>query len=156
MIDQAIYHNKKLYTCFVDFRKAYDTIWRDGLYYKLLGNGVSKSFVRLLKSIYDNSSLSVQLALGVTANFPSKVGLKQGCNLSPILFNLFINDFIEELQMPMEGTSHIDGLPVNCLFYADDFVLVSESEKGLQALLDKLYRYTSAWFLQINPKKTTA
>ena len=56
--------------------------------------------------------------------------------------------------MPVAGTPHISEMPVNCLFYADDLVLVSESEEGLQTLLDKLHHYTSKRFLQVNPNKT--
>ena len=56
--------------------------------------------------------------------------------------------------MPVAGTPHFSEMPVNCLFCADDLVLVSESEEGLQTLLDKLHHYTSKWFLQINPNKT--
>ena len=118
------------------------------------GKWCKQEFLRLLRNIYSNSSLCVQLPRGLTASFPSNVGLKKGCNLSPTLFNLFINDFITELLMPVEGTPHISEMPVNCLFYADDLVLVSELEEGLQTLPDKLHHYTSKWFLQINPNKT--
>ena len=128
MIDQTISQNKKLYTCFFNFRKAYDTIWRVGLYYKLLEKDASKSFTSLLKNNYSNILLGIKLPLDMTSTFSSKVGLKQGCNLSPILFNLFINDFIDELMMPIEGTPYLQGTPVNCLIYADDLVLTSETK----------------------------
>ena len=154
MIDQAFSNKKKLYTCFVDFKKAYDTIWRDGLYYKLIQNGVNNGFIRLLKNIYSNSLLCIQLPFGVSSTFPSNIGLKQGCNLSPILFNLFINDFIDGLRSHNKSAACLQGLPINCLLYADDLVLISESEEGLQDLLDKLYQFASSWFLEINPKKT--
>ena len=59
------------------------------------------SFVHLLKDIYSNSLLGIKLPLGMTSTFSSKVVLKQGCNQSPILY---INDFIDEIIVPVEGT----------------------------------------------------
>ena len=119
----------------------------------VLEKDVSTRFTRLLKNIYSNTLLGLKLPLGMTT-FSSKFGLKQGCSLSPILFNLFINDVIDGLMMPIEGTPYLQGTLVNCLFYVDDVVLRSESKNGLQDLLDKLHQYSLSWFLQINPKKT--
>ena len=80
----------KLYFCYMDFSKAYDSIWREVLFEKLLSYGVSANFVSLLKNIYEKTKLSVRLPRGITEFFPSNVGLKQGCSMSPILFNLFM------------------------------------------------------------------
>ena len=154
LIDKAFSEKKQLYTCFVDFKKAYDTVWRDGLFYKLLENGISRSFVRLLRNIYSASSLCVKVPGGRSIDFPSAVGLKQGCNLSPLLFNIFINDFLVEIDGHQIGSPYLGDIPVNGLFYADDLVLVSETKEGLQILLDKLYDYTSSWCLQVNKSKT--
>ena len=79
----------------MDFSKAYDSIWREALFEKLLGYGVSTNFVSLLKNMYEKTKLSVRLVRGKTKLFSSNVGLKQGCNMSPILFNFFINDINE-------------------------------------------------------------
>ena len=154
LIDQAFSKKKQLFTCFVDFKKAYDTVWRDGLFLKLLENGINKKFVRLLRNIYTSSSLCIKLPNGMSTEFPSQIGLKQGCNLSPLLFNLFVNDFLAEINMPLQHSPYLGDIPVNGLFYADDLVLMSESKEGLQALLDKLHTFTESWFLQVNKSKT--
>jgi hypothetical protein len=155
LIDQAFANGEKLYTCFVDFSKAYDTVWREGLFHKLLDYGISLKFVKLLKDMYSRLQTSVQLPDGISAPFPSKVGLKQGCNLSPILFNLFINDLIDELN----ANNSVDApklceLQVSCLLYADDLVLISKSHSGLQSALDTLAKFTQDWHLKINETKT--
>ena len=92
LIDKYLSQNKKLYLCFVDFKKAYDTVWRIGLLSKLQSYGISNRFINLLYSMYSKTKSSVQLQNGLTETFPSTIGLKQECNLSPVLFNLFVND----------------------------------------------------------------
>ena len=154
LIDKAFSEKKQLYTCFVDFKKAYDTVWRDGLFYKLLKNGISRKFVRLLRNIYSASSLCIKVPGGRSIDFPSAVGLKQGCNLSPLLFNIFINDFLTEINGHQKGSPYLGEIAINALFYADDLVLISETKEGLQALLDKLHSYTKTWCLQVNKSKT--
>ena len=53
LIDLYTKNDKKVYACFVDFQKAYDTIWRNGLFYKLMKYGFSQKILFLLKSMYD-------------------------------------------------------------------------------------------------------
>ena len=154
LIDKAFSEKKQLYTCFVDFRKAYDSVWRDGLFLKLLENGISRKFIRLLRNSYSASQLCIRLPNGRSPAFPSEIGLKQGCNMSPLLFNIFINDFLTEFNSPLSNSPFLGNIPINALFYADDLVLLSESKEGLQSLLDRLYHYTQKWLLQVNKSKT--
>ena len=88
LIDKYQNAGKRLYMCFIDFKKAYDTIWREGLFYKLLKQGISKTFVKLLINIYSRQKSCVNIGDNVTKKFCTYTGLKQGCNLSPNLFNL--------------------------------------------------------------------
>ena len=91
-------NGKSVYACFVDFSKAYDTVWQNGLLYKLIKNGLSYKSISLIKSMYEDIKMAVKLPGGLTPFFESLVGLRQGCNLSPILFNIYVNDLIKELQ----------------------------------------------------------
>ena len=154
LIDKSISQKKSLHVCFVDFRKAYDTVWRDGLFTKLLAHNIDIKFVRLLRNIYATSSLAVKTKHGRSNIFESHVGLKQGCNLSPLLFNIFINDLLTEINIQLNDSPTLEGMPINGLMYADDLVLMSESEEGLQELLNILHSYTERWFLQVNKSKT--
>ena len=154
LVEKSFASNKKLFTCFVDFRKAYDTVWRDGLIFKLLNNGVSNKFCNIIQNMYRNLQCSVRLPLGISMPFESKVGLKQGCNLSPMLFNIFINDLIKEIEEINDDAPYLGEIPVGCLFYADDLVLISETGDGLQKVLDILHRFTKKCFLEINLSKT--
>ena len=78
LIDQSFSRKEKLYACFVDFRKAYDTVWRKGLLLKLLESGLSNKFVKLIQDMYSMLQSCVSLASGLSFPFQSLVGLKQG------------------------------------------------------------------------------
>jgi hypothetical protein len=102
--------------------------------------------------MYASLNSSVLVSGGLTPSFPSLVGLKQGCNLSPLLFNLFIDDFVGNLAA--EDSVLLGDTSINCLLYADDIVLISESSNGLQNLINKLHEFSKTWFLEVNTTKT--
>ena len=89
----------------------------------------------LLENIYNKVQLSVFLTNGITNPFTSSIGLKQCCNLSPILFNLFINDINDIFHNSMCQPPKIYQLTLNNLLYPDDLVLLSETRLGLQNCL---------------------
>ena len=82
-------HQTKVYACFVDFRKAFDSVWHDGLLYKLLKINIrGNSVYNVIKSLYSNSTSSVRIGNSQTRSFQ----YAKGCILSPLLFNLYVND----------------------------------------------------------------
>jgi len=154
LIDQSFAKKKPLYACFVDFKKAYDSVWREGLFLKLLEAGFSCKFVKTIQGMYTGLQSCVQLSNGISIPFASVLGLKQGCNLSPMLFNIFINKLIVDLDKTDGDAPKLGHLLVGCLLYADDLVLLSETKEGLQKQLDTLNKYMSEWFLEANVSKT--
>lgn len=103
--------------------------------------------------MYSSVKTAVKLEQGITPFFQSFTGVKQGCNLSPSLFNIFIND-IPSLFSNVCDPVKLGDSKVNCLLYADDLVLLSESESGLQSSLKVLETYCKKWKLNVNLKKT--
>ena len=81
------------------FKKDYDSVWRNRLFYKLINCGFSTKILGMLKNLYEDTLSFVKLSRGLTNSFKSSVGVRQGFNLSPILFNIFINDLIELLTI---------------------------------------------------------
>ena len=148
----------KLYACFVDFRKAYDTIPRDLLWQKLESLGVHGWFLETIKSVYGAVPMAVKTAEGLTDTFESVMGVKQGCPLSPTLFGLYIDDLegVLESHQRMLDLPLLAGRRLLALLYADDLALVSTSPEGLQAQLDVLHAYASKWRLTVNIGKTKA
>ncbi len=146
-------NSKKLYTCFIDFRKAFDSVWRNGLMYKLLKADIGGLFGKLLQNIYSNTSVQIKLDSGLTEEINDNIGVKQGCVLSSTLFKLFINDLPDIFTENCEPVK-LYNEKLNCLMFADDIVLISESKSGLQCALDKLFQYCEQWKLNVNSDKS--
>ena len=90
----------KTFAFFLDIQKAYDTVWHDGLWYKLWDMGVKGRMWHVIKKMYNNmSSGSAVLLEGEKSDsFNVEQGVAQGCSLSPILFSVFINDLLKEVE----------------------------------------------------------
>ena len=148
--------NCPVFACFVDFRKAYDSVWRRGLLVKLLRNNIRGKFYRMLEEMYKWSAAKCDLNNCLSESIQCNVGVKQGDVLSPTLFNLFVNDLPDELTGVRNSldTPNLSNKPVHCLLYADDLVILSLSKKDLQEKLNQLYRYCKTWKLDINTSKT--
>ena len=158
LIEHYKQQGKKLYACFVDFQKAFDSVWRLGLLHKLITYGLDIGYIKLIKDMYDKTAQSLRINSRMTRIFKTYKGVKQGCILSPRLFNLFIND-IPDLFSDDKMTNpckpvHLNDTKINCLMYADDLILLSESEEGLQTCLNRLNEYNEKWDLKLNIKKT--
>ena len=146
-------NGKKLYLCFIDFKKAYDSVWRDGLLYKLLKNEIGGLFYSQIKSLYSSDKIYVKTQGNIDGGFSSCKGVKQGDTLSPLLFNLYINE-ITDIFNNHPDSPILNGRPINCLLYADDLVLISTSKEGLQSHLDSLSSFCIKWKLNVNLSKS--
>ena len=153
IIDKYTKNKKQLYSCFVDFRKAFDTVIHDAIYLKMLNCGMGGLFYKLLKNMYSKSMLAVKVGSELTESFPSNIGVRQGDVLSPNLFKIFINDLPAYLDHSMDEIS-LNNRRIDCLLYADDVVLLSTSATGLQNKLDLLETFCDEWCIDVNTSKT--
>ena len=90
--------NKSVFVCFIDFSKAFDSVNRDLLWFCLLNYGIDGKFLQILKAMYKNVELCIKLHDHLTNWFGSSVGVRQGDALSPMLFNLFMNNLASEVK----------------------------------------------------------
>ncbi len=147
---------KPLFMSFIDLHKAFDKVWRNGLLLKICKSNIGGKMYQVLKSMYTNNMSSVRVNNGThcTPQFPCESGVRQGDSLSPTLFNLFMNDLAPLLNENCCDPAMMGDLPLGCLFYADDLVLLSQSKEGLQKSLDTLSSYCNKWYLKVNESKS--
>ena len=86
--------------------------------------------------------------------FSVKQGVAQGCSLSPILFSVFINDLLKDVEQAELGIQLSSGKKVGGMLFADDFVGVSDSRESLQKLIDVVHGYCNKWRLKANVSKS--
>ena len=148
-------HNNggRLYSCFIDFSKAFDTIPRDTLLKKLLHFGIDGNFFNIIKNIYTNDKICIKHEDKVTDAFDVNLGVKQGCILSPLLFNIFLADLPQILDNDIKSTNPTFQHP-SCIFWADDIVLFSQNEEGLSKMLKTIEKYCNENELTLNTDKT--
>ena len=79
-----------MYCAFIDFRKAFDVVYRNGIWVKILRYGTSTKFTSMMRTMYDKVRSCVKINGQHTEFFESKAGVKQGEPLSPLLFLFFI------------------------------------------------------------------
>ena len=145
----------KLFCGFIDFKTAFDGIPREALFNKLYSYGISHKFVRLLKSMYATARFAIKLTDDkISGEVKSTSGVLQGCQLSPLLFSLFINDLDAYMRFPNSHAPEIEGNEIPLLLYADDLIVLSSSPGGLQRCLDRLCEYCETWKMRINTDKS--
>ena len=154
VIDSFKSAKKSLYMCFVDLKKAFDTVFHEGLFYKLKELNFSSKFQNLIKSMYNKVAARVKCLKGLTKEFPVSIGTRQGCNLSPLLFNIYVNDLQNSLNCKSTDIVKIRDTELKCLMYADDIILLNKTEAGMNIFLKQLEDYCNKWRLTISVKKT--
>lgn len=143
----------RLFACFVDFKKAFDSVLHQALFLKLINIGIGGLFYKVIENMYSNNILRVKIGNGLTNDFCSNLGVRQGDTLSPNLFKVFINDLAQIFDDSCDFAT-LGTYKINCLMYADDVILISQTEEGLQNCLKKLEKYCELWCLDINTEKT--
>ena len=144
---------KKVMACFIDVRKAYDRVWRDGLWKALWQKGVRGKMWRVIKNYYRKVQSAVRLDEGNTEWFDVDVGVRQGCVISPMLFDVFVDRLAREVRALNLGVPAA-GKRLSLLLYADDIVLLADSQEELQRMLGAVQAFCRRWRVQVNMSKT--
>jgi hypothetical protein len=150
---------KKLYLAFMDLQQAYDRINREALWQVLMMYGVGGRLLNGIKSMYVDSEACVRINGVVSEWFKIESGVRQGCVMSPWLFNLYMDGVMKELLVGMgrEGVRMVENgreWRIPCLLYADDLVLCGESEESLERLVERFGRVCKRRGLKVNVDKS--
>ena len=136
----------------LDAEKAFDKLWRNGLFYKLLDKIDTHNWF-ILKKYYDNSKACIKNSNYITNTFTTNCGVKQGGILSSFLFNSYIDDLITECLSLKIGAT-IGDTNTSIIAYADDIMLISPNDSHLQSLLNVCTLYGNQWRIKFNPNKS--
>uniref|UniRef100_A0A8D8XFQ8 Craniofacial development protein 2 n=1 Tax=Cacopsylla melanoneura TaxID=428564 RepID=A0A8D8XFQ8_9HEMI len=147
-----------VYMCFIDFEKAFDKVQHSKLIEVLMKVNIDGKDLRIIRNLYYNQTANVRIGKNVTEEVEIKRGVRQGCLLSPMLFNIYSEFIFKEalegwnigVRIEDENGKHI----INNLRYADDTVLIANNQQDLQLLMDKVVNSCKEYGLKLNIKKT--
>ena len=154
-----IFKKKKKYTLSVDYKKAFDMVWRDALWYKMSQYGINGNILNVVQSMYANTKSYVFVDGNFSGYFVSLRGVRQGENLS-LLFALFVNDLefsllnndCHHVNFDLEDVDNMLRLVV--LMYADDTVILANNPQKLKCAIKALESYCEEWQIYVNCSKT--
>ena len=154
LINKYCHENQsKLFGCFVDFSKAFDSIPRKNLLRKLLECGITGKVFDSTKHLYKEGKPFIKIGGTISQDIRVEKGVRQGCIMSPFLFNILMSD----LPGKFNGNYNVnldENKKISCVVWADDILMLSEREIGMKNMLEVLNEYCITNGLEINSEKT--
>ena len=154
-MEKAREFQKNIYFCFTDYAKAFDCVDHNKLWKILKEMRMPDHLTCLLRNLYAGQEVTVRTGHETTDWFQIGKGVRQGCILSPCLFNLHAEYIMWNTRLAeAQAGIKIDGRNINNLRYADDTTLMTESEEELKSLLVKVKVESEKVGLKLNIQKT--
>ena len=126
---------KNIYFCFIDYAKAFDRVDHNKLWKSLKEMGIPDHLTCLLRNLYAGQEATIRTGLGTTDWFQIGKGVRQGCILSPCLFNLQAEYIMRNAGLDgAQAGIMIAGININNLRYTDDSTLMAESKEEQEPL----------------------
>lgn len=151
--EKAKRKGRQVYNCFIDFEKAFDSVYKDVMWTTLQSYGVGKRLTAILRDIGERSRMAVRVGQDIGDWFEMSVGTKQGDPVSPNLFIITLERVMDKIRDSKSGIS-VNGTQINNLRFADDIDLIEEELEQLQKNIQILKTEGTKAGLKINMKKT--
>uniref|UniRef100_A0A8D8TDU0 Craniofacial development protein 2 n=1 Tax=Cacopsylla melanoneura TaxID=428564 RepID=A0A8D8TDU0_9HEMI len=145
--------NKDLYACFIDWEKAFDRVEWNILLRVLKDIELNWKDRRLIRELYKGQKVVVRIESEETEEITIGRGVRQGCCMSPALFNLYAEKLLEEALNNTPGIK-IGEENLKNIKYADDQAVLAESERALQIMIDNINEAGRRYGMKINAGKT--
>lgn len=153
LITDSKRRNKDLRIVWLDLKNAFGSVPHDKLFDMMSCLNIPSHFITLCKDIYSGSSSRIRTKRGYTQPIPQTIGVKQGCPLSPLLFNLAIQGMLIGLDQIDCGYKFSDGRSIKYLAYADDLCIIDSTQDGINAMMQKLEEFSTWAHLTFNHSK---
>ena len=155
IIEKARELQKNIYFCFIDYSKDFDCVDHSKLWKILQQMGIPDHLICLLRNVYAGQEATVRTGHGTTDWFQIGKGVRQGCILSPCLFNLYVEYIVRNARLDeTQAGIKVARRNINNLRYADDTTLIADSEEQLKSLLVKVKEESEKIGLKPNIQKT--
>ena len=167
ILEKCREYNKDLYACFIDYSKAFDCVEHQKIWKIMAQMGFPRHLIRLIESLYQNQEAAVRVEGETSEWFSVGKGVRQGCILSPYLFNVYADyimrnfredasrfDNEDDPEYDTYDSINIGGRSLPELRYADDTVLLSSTPEGLEKMIRSVKQHSEDQNLFLNAKKT--
>jgi hypothetical protein len=144
----------KVYTCLLDIKQAFDSIWWNGLLHKLYSTGIRGKLWWLFNEWLSGSSCSVLINGDLSERFSISRSIKQGGLLSMFFFTVAYHDIHSHAILPPAKGLMYDNLDVTTPTFADDTIIMSLSVNNLQLILNNVCQYGRQWRIKFSPTKS--
>ena len=146
-------HQRDLFHNFTDFEKPFGRVWHEGLWQVLRIFNIEEGLVRAIKTLYEIANSAVLLNSQLGEFFETTVGVRQGCLLSLILFNLFLEKITQESLHDHLTSISIGGRPLCYVRFADDITSRGSNNGELQDLTNRLVERATAYGMEVSKEK---
>lgn len=155
LIEKNKAKNIDTHMTFIDLEKAYDSVPRKMLWIAMKRMNIPLKWINIVKQMYKSTTAQIKLGRRITQEIILTKGLKQGCTLSPMLFNIYIDQALEIWYKKCAGMGFVIGdNTLHSLLFADDQVIFSQDEEDMEYMVRKIDEEYRKWGLNINYNKT--
>ena len=138
LYEKHLQYQQSLYHVFIDFKKAFDKVWHAALWATMRKYNIGPKLVRTIEHLYDNATSAVIFNSSLRDWFRTTVGVRQGCLLSPTLFQNFLKRIMTDALENHQGTVSIGGRTITNLRFVDDIDGLAGYEQELVNLVERL------------------
>ena len=155
LVQNCLDQRKNAFICFIDYEKAFDNVRHELMVTYLQELGLDDKDVRMIANLYWHQTAQIRLQNSATTEeFEIRKGVRQGCILSPMLFNLYVERAFAEITSERPMGIIVNGTPINNIRYADDTAIIADNANDLQTLLNTVNEASQQRGLKINTGKT--
>ena len=154
LCERYLQHQQDLFHVFVDFKKAFDRVWQAALWSTMKLYNINANLIKVIESLYSKATSVVFYNSSVGEWFRTTVGVRQGCLLSPTLFNIFLERIMTDALEDHEGSVSTGGRTITNLHFADDIDALAGKEDELVKLVSHLETASTKYGMEISAEKT--